>query len=186
MQRIVLLSSEMHTEKSRGDRFAHVLGICGFCIGIISLGWQVYLYKDSLTERVTVRASTLQITEPGSDDPERLKKNGFLAIEVVNVGQRALYLRQVRLEVPCESIVGQQGWTFYGDKMPNVDTMRLEPGASHTFQKKWDFGAYPLHADDGATKDYCVTVTSTKGEILRTTPQITEIGIVESLTSPKH
>jgi len=161
----------MSSERKSTDRLVHILGMLGFLLSIVSLAWQVYLYRESFSERVILRLSALHL---GQDiQTPAKKKGGYLSIEVVNVGQRPLYLRQVAINIPCAS-VERQGWVFYGTGKPNFETLRLESGASKTFQEQWDFAAHPLGIQNGAVEDACVTVESTKGEILRSSAEISD------------
>jgi hypothetical protein len=156
------------------DRFAHTLGVLGFCISLVSIGWQVYLYRESFAERVALRLSAFHELKQGEEiEAKSILNKSYLYVEVIDVGQHPLYLRQVFLRVPCD--LGTDFWSFYGLGLP-PQTTRLEPGEVKRLQQEWDYGRFPLTLGDEAkvTKDYCVIVNSTKGEILRSMPPIEE------------
>ena|SRR5437867_4064206 len=98
-----------------GSTLASILGVLGFVLSVVSLGWQVHVHEESLTDKALIRfsisflnhdkeiRSVTKTAKNRSDvelDPSSLNKNE-LSAEVVNIGQHPLYVKQVRLIVPC-------------------------------------------------------------------------------------
>ncbi len=134
-------------------------------LGVGSLLWQGFTYRESFAERVVVHVIALHVANKDQDETAAAKM-GDIILEVVNVGQRPLYLGQVSLIHPCTGDPIAV-WPFYGSQKPNTSSVKLDPGASATFrQSDWNFVQRPLGAD------YCVVVESTRGEILRQPAEI--------------
>ena len=97
----------------------------------------------------------------GKYDSQTDVRNGYLVFDVVNVGQEVVFLKQISLQSCAGEEISAGQWFIYPTKWPNTDSVRLEPGASHSFwQKDWDFNKNPI--DKPSTK-YCVAINSTKG-----------------------
>lgn len=161
---------------NKPDRIAHVLGVVGFILALCSLSWQIFTYRESRVERVTARV-TLQHTYKENEEAHDVEKKGDVSVEVVNIGQQALYLRRVSIE-PYVPTVGREQLVLYEAHGPS-DFERLEPSASEIFwRRNWQSEEIPLFPEDEKSQtEYCVVVQSTKGEILRSPVKIAEISI---------
>ncbi|HLK33030.1 MAG TPA: hypothetical protein VKT29_08065 [Terriglobales bacterium] len=139
--------------------FAHVLGVLGFLMSAASLLWQVSIYRDSFKQRVLVRLSAVEVLNPSDLSPRK----GTVAVEVVNMGQHPLYVRQVSVTAPCLGIDGKRQ-----SNAASVETSKqhpIEPGAATTYQiTGWNS---PL--DDPSEVENldnsCVNVDSNKGPV---------------------
>jgi len=161
-----------------GPILASTLGVLGFVLSVVSLGWQVHVHEESLTDKAFVRFSISflnddkeirSVTKTAKNradvelDPSSVNKNE-LSAEVVNIGQHPLYVKRVRLIVPCpeggdsDSITLQPARGSY----PGA----LEPGAAMVYKGgPWNLSDHPLF--DPAER-FCVTVESNKGFVTQT------------------
>jgi hypothetical protein len=81
---------------------ASVLGLLGFILSIVSLGWQIRTHDEGLVEKALVRLSIsfdipMRDFPIGEDESWIRRKKADLAVEVVNIGQHPLYVKSVRL-----------------------------------------------------------------------------------------
>jgi hypothetical protein len=172
---------------SKPDRTAHVLGVFGFALSLISIGWQVYVYHDSFAEKALVRLYSYQrfvSHNVSSSFPQDRK--GDLRVEVVNIGQHPLYVRRVSLTVPCPWIDGSENRGFDPENMPA--NASLEPGAAAMYHTKdWDFLRHSLDSPGDPTKKeaYCVTVESNKGVVSRSSPGLSHAYTIEVIEGRK-
>jgi hypothetical protein len=155
------------------NRLAHMLGVLGFCLSLAGLGWQVFVYRESLKERALVRLSaTYDVPDVAhADEPP---KKGSLAVELVNIGQRPLYVKEVALDVPCPAVPGGDEMTFHTTGKAAESDTPLAVGAAAIYQiENWDFAEHPLDLlsridESSKVKDvYCVIVSSNRGEVQR-------------------
>jgi hypothetical protein len=171
-------------QEARSPRFgftlASVLGVFGFVLSIVSLGWQVHVHQESVSDKALVRFSISflnddkqihEVTKTAKHrfdaalDPSSLEKTQ-LSAEVVNIGQRPLYVKQVRLVVPCPETGDSDTITLEpaNGSHPGV----LEPGAATTYKAgPWNLLEHPLAAIDPPER-FCVTVESNKGLVTQT------------------
>ena len=163
-----------------GSILASILGVLGFVLSIVSLGWQVHVYEESLTDKDLVRfsisflnddkeirsvANTAKNRSNVELDPSSLNKNELFA-EVVNIGQRPLYVKEVRLLVPCPETGDSDSITFHPAKGSHPGA--LEPGAAAIFKAgPWNLLDHPLAAVDPPER-FCVIVESNKGVVTQT------------------
>ena len=161
-----------------GSTLASILGVLGCVLSVVSLGWQVHVHEESLTDKALIRfsisflnhdkeiRSVTKTAKNRSDvelDPSSLNKNE-LSAEVVNIGQHPLYVKQVRLIVPCPESGDSDSITFQPAKgsRPGV----LESGAATIYKAgPWNLLEHPLF--DPAER-FCVTVESNKGFVTQT------------------
>ena len=169
---------------NKPDRIAHVLGVVGFILAPCSLLWQIFTYRESRLERITARVS-LQHTYKENEDAHDVEKKGDVSVELVNIGQQALYLRRVSIE-PCVSSVGRENLALYEAHGPS-DFERLEPSASRSFwRRNWQSEEIPLFPEDEESQaEYCVVVQSTKGEILHSPVKLAAITITSGPFKPQ-
>ncbi|PYX09675.1 MAG: hypothetical protein DMG88_05400 [Acidobacteria bacterium] len=159
-----------------GSTLASILGVLGFVLSVVSLGCQVHVHEESLTDKALVRFSISfpdykmirSVTKTGKNrvdldlDASFLKKNGLFA-EVINIGQHPLYVKQVRLIVPCPETRDSDSITFQPAK---GSPRALEPGAATIYKAgPWNLSDHPLL--DPAER-FCVTVESNKGLVTQT------------------
>ncbi|SRR6266849_974228 len=163
-----------------GSILASILGVLGFVLSIVSLGWQVHVYEESLTDKALVRfsisflnddkeirsvANTAKNRSNVELDPSSLNKNELFA-EVVNIGQRPLYVKEVRLLVPCPETGDSDSITFHPAKGSHPGA--LEPGAAAIFKAgPWNLLDHPLTTVDPPER-FCVIVESNKGVVTQT------------------
>jgi hypothetical protein len=133
-----------------------------------------------LTEKALVRFSIavlnsekqiLAVTKTGkyrSDvdlDPSSLAKNE-LSAEVVNIGERPLYIKQVQLSIPCSETGDSESITF--QPPTNSPPGPLEPGGARIYKAgPWNLLEHPLASSD-PPEPFCVTVESNKGVVTQT------------------
>lgn len=173
---------------SEGRSAWHLLGVLGFVLSVVSLCWQVFVYRDSLAEKATVRLSRHQEFRLNEDeDPPAVIPSGGkseLSVEVVNIGQHPLYVRSVVLTAPCPWVEDRsEVRNFTPD---NAGDAALQPGAAATYRiEGWDLSAHPLDSPDDPTKreTYCVTVNSNKGVVSNSSPAIARSYEIEQLLS---
>lgn len=168
-------------EKSSRISLAPILGVLGFVLSVVSLGWQVHVQRESLTDKALVRFSFSLLLDSHKDilsvtktakhlanmeiDQEPLKK-AELDAEVVNIGQRPLYVKRVRLVVPCPETGDSESITLQPAK--GSPTEALEPGAAAIYKASpWNLLEHPL-AVVHPPEPFCVTVESNKGLITQT------------------
>jgi hypothetical protein len=100
---------------------------------------------------------------------------GELAAEVVNFGEHPLYVKRVRLIVPCPEATGSESYLFEptgGSKTGGP----LEPGAAVIYRAvNFDFSDHSLDQGD-PPEPFCVTVESNKGFVTQSTT-ITSISV---------
>jgi hypothetical protein len=161
-----------------GSTLASALGVLGFVLSVVSLGWQVHVHEESLTEKALVRfsisflnddkeirsvAKTAKHRADVELDPASLNKNE-LSAEVVNIGQRPLFVKRVRLIVPCPETGDSDSITFQPANGSHPDA--LEPGAATIYKAgPWNLSDHPLF---DPTERFCVTVESNKGFVNQT------------------
>ncbi len=153
----------------------HLLGVLGFGLSLCSLGWQVFIYQDSLAEKALVRLSSRQEFTLSKDEdfPATMSSGGkgHLQAEVVNMGQHPLYVKSVELTAPCPSD-HSEATIFQPDGKTDAP---LQPGAATTYHiTDWNFSAHPLDnpIDPAKKETYCVTVNSNKGALSQSSPAI--------------
>jgi hypothetical protein len=159
--------------------FASGLGVLGFVLSLVSLGWQVYVHQESLVDKALVRFSISFLNNDKQiisfDKPTKhqfsvtmdaaiLKGKNELSAEIINIGQHPLYVKRVRLIVPCPETGDSDSITFEPPKDPHPDG--LEPGAAITYKAgPWNFEEHPLGY---GSEKFCVTVESNKGFLTQT------------------
>ena len=116
--------------------------------------------------RQELRKRRFQMIDNNDDDLSWMqKKKGRIAAEVVNLGQHPLYVRSVRLFVPCSDGEGTTIRDFEPDASQRAQP--IDPGAAVVFRGGiWDFSEHPLDAGD-ATESYCIVVESNKGFVAK-------------------
>lgn len=67
------------------DWFARILGVLGLVLGLTSLGWQVFTYRDSFAERILVRLSMKSQVHKGEGVDNAMKHEGELTAEIACV-----------------------------------------------------------------------------------------------------
>lgn len=160
-----------------GSTLATILGVLGFVLSVVSLGWQVHVHEESLKDKALVRLSVSFYDEKSVRSATQTSKNSYdlvlassfqkkneLSAEIVNVGQHPLYVKEVRLISPCPKTEDSDSITFQpaNDSLPGV----LEPGAATIYKAgHWNFLEHPL-LDPG--ERFCVTVESNKGFLTQT------------------
>jgi len=168
----VFYNSGMSKEKS--SRWPHILGVAGFFLSLGGLTWQIFVYRDSLAEKAVVRLSSYQayISHDVPSFPLPFRK-GDLHAEVVNIGQRPLYVRTVRLTAPCPWVENR---SVTRDFVPDATAgTPLQPGAAGMYRTSgWNFSEHALDSPDDSRKreTYCITVESNKGVVVQSSPAI--------------
>ncbi len=164
-----------------GFTLASTLGVLGFVLSLISLGWQVHVHEESLTDKALVRFSIsflnndkeiLSVTKTAKHqsnvdlDPSSINKNE-LSAEVVNIGERPLYVKQVRLIVPCPETGNSDSITLQPAK-DSPPGGALQPGAATIYKAgPWNLFEHPLTTVDPPER-FCVAVESNKGIVTQT------------------
>lgn len=125
------------------DRLVKALAVAGFLLGLWNLGWQIFtfrwqkeIYEESVAERILARLSASRTFNKKGWDAK-----GEVAVEVVNIGSRPLYLKSVVIQTENdESLV------FYNADAPkgNESTKLLQPSESAKYSQEWDFSEHPL------------------------------------------
>jgi hypothetical protein len=175
------------TQAGKSSRTASILGVLGFLLSVISLGWQMHVHNESLTERALIRLSAsfrpdeehvVSATPIGKHlelTTEVRATKGELAAEIVNFGEHPLFIKRVRLIVPCPEATGSESYLFEptGGSKPGTP---LEPGAAVIYSvRNWNFLDHWLDQGD-PPEPFCVTVESNKGFITQSTA-ITSISV---------
>jgi hypothetical protein len=148
----------------------------GFVLSLVSLGWQVHVHRESLTDKALVRLSVsflngdkeiISVNKQAKHkfdvelEPTALTKSE-LSAEVVNIGQHPLYIKSVRLIIPCPETGDSDSITFQPTGLP----VALEPGAATIYKGgPWNFSDRPLIP---TIERFCVTVESNKGFVAQT------------------
>jgi hypothetical protein len=154
------------------------VGVLGFVLSVVSLGWQVHVYRESLTDKALVSFSVSFLNDDkeiislnkkakhrfdAELEPAALKKSE-LSAEVVNIGQRPLYIKSVRLIIPCPETGDSDSITFQPTGGSHAGA--LEPGAAIIYKAgPWNFSDRPLIS---TIERFCVTVESNKGFVTQT------------------
>jgi hypothetical protein len=148
-----------------------ILGVLGFILSVVSLGWQVHVYNEGFIEKALVRlAISVQLSDRdfpiGGKEFWFRGKKGDLTAEVVNIGQHPLYVKRVSLVVPCPEDVGVGAESR--DFQPTQGTESgkpIQPGEAAVYRGGlWDFSDHPLDIGEPEEK-YCVIVESNKGVV---------------------
>lgn len=163
-----------------GFSLASLLGVLGFVLSLVGLGWQVHIYREASAEKALVRFSisflnndtevqsltkTAKHKFDAALEPSSLKKNE-LSAEIVNIGQRPLYVKSVRLVVPCPETGDSDSMTFQPANGSHPGA--LEPGAAAIYKAgPWNLLEHPLAAADPPER-FCVTVESNRGFVTQT------------------
>jgi hypothetical protein len=148
-------------EPAKSSRVSAVLGVLGFFLSLASLGWQMYVYKESATERALVK---LSVRLPYNGEVALSERQGDLSAEVTNIGEHPLYVKRVFLMAPCPGVDGSESRDFERTGAPQPD-VPIEPGAAAVYKGgSWDFTKHPL--DVGQPQEtYCITVESNRGVV---------------------
>ena len=105
-QQLTIECSRRNDASMRG--LLKYVGLAGFILSVGSLCWQIRTYRESFEEKATVRLTADFPFHP--NDPRQIgdenkypfgRKVGNLSVEVVNLGQRPLYVRVINLTAPC-------------------------------------------------------------------------------------
>lgn len=154
-----------------GSLIASVLGLLGFLLSVISLGWQIRTYNEGLVEKALVRLSVtfdlrMHDVPPGDDDSWMRRKKVDLAVEVVNIGQHPLFVKSVRLVVPCPEAAGSEIREFQPAKDSKTG-IPIDPGGAAIYRGGlWDLSQHPLDVLE-PKEQYCVVVESNKGFVAK-------------------
>ena len=145
------------------DTLARLLGIlglgvavAGLCLSWRSFSWQKHVLEQNLEERLTNRVTMLRtIKDRKTFD---LSPIGELQIEIVNTGQRTVYLKGVRVRA------GQDKNLYAGKLVPDHDLpLTLEPGMSALYRVgKWDFEKHPLWWERVPGEPFWISITTTR------------------------
>lgn len=169
------------------DSASHLFWEClEFVLSLGSLAWQVHVHQESLTEKALVRFSISFLNDDKDIlafdryaknhfslemDPAALNKNE-LSAEVVNIGQRPLYIKNIRLVAPCPETQDSDSVDFQPVKGSPLGA--LESGASVIYKSgSWDLSKHPLSSVN-PSESFCVTVESNKGVVIAQTGEISQ------------
>jgi len=146
-----------------------LLGVFGFFLSLFGLCWQVFVYRQGTAERALVRTTALRKSEDG----ETFSPVGHVAVEVVNIGQKPLFVSRVLLTL------GSDVWRLEEPEEFKQSRAAIEPGAAATYwYQNWNFVEHPLDfaPSPEGNKGFAIIVESNRGEIARRT-QIDDISI---------
>jgi hypothetical protein len=108
------------------DQAAHVLGVLGFALSVVAIGWQVFVYRDAQRDHIITRVTAVYHTGPYEVD-----RDGDVFVEVVNDGQHPLYLRDVELKAPTGE--ARQLYGSGSEELTTQDTsLKMEPGETRS------------------------------------------------------
>ena len=140
-----------HTS-SKPDWFARSLALLAIALTVISLYFTRLTYewqtKESLEERILTRLGYQQNVEISE---------GEVAIEIVNIGMRPIYVRYVEIRFPnsCALMNVKRDENtpsdacgvdvYQGDHTNSKESVKaLEPGEAKNYTTKWDFAKFPI------------------------------------------
>lgn len=123
--------------KNPRDWWARVLGVAGILIGAsgltlsyVNYRWQRAAYEENRTERVFARVSARINLSSVLFKKNRELQEGELAVEVVNIGNQPIYLKNVVGEV-----AGHRTTFYEHDALNTKEAMRrLEPGEAADYK----------------------------------------------------
>lgn len=110
-------------------------------LSIISLCLTFYWHRQEVEDRLIVRIAAVR--DQYKDHSEA--PIGNLNAQVVNIGARPVYIRQVEL------VVGGGGTFFFGGSdlgAAPTALKRLAPGEEADFKIRWDFSLYPVFLNE--------------------------------------
>ena len=147
---------EQQEKSSLFDRLTKPLGIMGFLLGLFSVGWQVYTYRESHEESPMVRASLTQELK-GDHLQFNRDRHGELTIEVTNLGNRTMQIKTITLSA------WKRVWVLHSPNKTSP-TFSLETGHTLSSQIEWDYVKYPIFALNDASQpaDFLVEVETTR------------------------
>ncbi len=146
-----------------------LLGVLGFFLSLLGLCWQVFVYRQGTAERALVRTTAFRESEAD----ETLSPVGHVAVEVVNIGQRPLYVSRVLLAL------GSDVWQLDEPEELKQSRAAIQPGAAATYWfRNWNFGEHALDfaPSPEGNEGFAIIVESNRGEIARRT-QVDDISI---------
>ena len=139
------------------DWFARSVALVAIVLTVIGLyfthrtyNFQTKTYQEGLEERILVRLGL---------DRDIEKSDGYIAVQVVNIGIRPIYIKAVRIDMPngCDLMHVKRdpdipsdscGLGVYGS-FPNAlnpqPVKPLEPGDETDYSAPWDFSKHPIH-----------------------------------------
>jgi hypothetical protein len=171
-----------------GPILTSTLGVLGFALSLLSLAWQMHVYREGLTDKASVKFYVSFLNDykqllaehywaknrfAMAVAPDGIKKSELYA-EVVNNGQHALYIKRVRLIRPCPETPDSDSINFQPIK--GSPPGPIEPGAAITYKadRLWNFVDQPLDWNwvgdlhNPTLEPFCVTVESNKGSVGQT------------------
>jgi hypothetical protein len=152
----------MSAQQSK-DWFARLLGVLGLLVAVIGLylswrnsAWQKHALEQNLEERLMNRVTMARAVKDRKTFD--LSPIGELQIEIVNMGQRTVYLKDVSVRA------GQDKNLYAGELVPNRDTpLTLEPGMNALYRvETWDFAKHPLWWEKVAGEPFWISITTTR------------------------
>lgn len=168
---------EQQRKFSLFDWFTKPLGVLGFLLGLFSVGWQVYTYRESHEESPLVRVSPVLNVNEGTRFA--IKPHGEITVEVTNLGQRTMQVKSITL------FAGKRVRIIRAPSK-EVLTVSLEPGGVFSRQIEWNYGKHPLlneENDESLPEDFFVEVETTRA-VHRRHFQLSSLTITS--TVPSH
>jgi hypothetical protein len=121
-----------------------VTGIAGIVLSFLNYHWQQGVHEQSLEERVYVHLSAARIIEfsplfpSKTRTPEMLDPDGKLSVEVVNIGDKPVYLKSVMAQFQERTATFQEYDPLDSKDLPR----KLEPGEEASYTIDWKFAEH--------------------------------------------
>jgi hypothetical protein len=149
-----------------------ITGVLGLLLSYLNYHRQNVMHEQSLEERVYVHLSASRTY----DTSTTIGPEGKLGVEVVNIGEKPVYLKSVTGQFPgvLATLVLREGTTLatfheYDPLDPNSSVRKLEPGEEVSYTTDWMFAQHPTQLDDVPKFSGTVEVeTTTKRFTLQT------------------
>lgn len=146
------------------DPIARGIAVLGLLLSAAGFTWQVYLYRESLAERVSVDLRFSTELKFGEEVTDTFKR-GKVWISLVNLGRQPLYIHEVGIDLggfsgPIANRLGR-------------DDDSIPPGGTARFLiDSWDFVRDPFLPSE--ERKYVVVVRSSRGTVFRSpvTPDV--------------
>jgi hypothetical protein len=170
------------------DLWARGVAVLSLLVGLGGLGWQVATHERSLEERVYVHLSASRNYESSTT----IGPGGKLGVEVVNIGEKPVYLKSVTGNFPGVEngpLVRREGTTLatfhgYSPLDPQNSVQKLDPGEQASYTTDWIFAQGPTPVNDvpkfsgtveveTTTKRFTLQASVSRYEVVLSAPTLT-------------
>jgi hypothetical protein len=137
-----------------------ILSVIGLVVAYRSYRWQQAIYQESLEERILVRAMAWRDMTVGKNNRSSFKPEGKLGVEVVNIGMRPLYVKDVTAYFAGPENDDEYEFELYDyDPLAHKPLAKLDPGEAGNYSTDVNF--YEHHIMEHSA-EFLVGVTTTK------------------------